>query len=71
MNYKNRYIALNSVGCFLDKVTGITFAMLDIKDSYDKDTATHLNDCSDEWLSSLSKKDKQVVNDFFKFEYIK
>ena len=81
VNYKKRYIALNSVGCFLDKVSGYTFAMLDNVDSPygdspneeddgNYDLSVHLDDCSDEWFDSLSKEDIKSINDFYKFDYI-
>ena len=73
MNYKKRYIALNSVGCFLDRASGYTFAMLDNVDSPygdspnedddgSYDVSVHLDDCTDEWFDSLDKKDRKVVD---------
>ena len=65
-NKNERYVPLYSVGCFLDKTTGMTFAMLSSSDCFCKDNATHLTDCCDEWFDSLDKKDKEIVNNLIK-----
>ena len=65
MKNKERYIKLNSVGCWLDIKTGFTFP--NTKDNrMDKDVAVHLNDCSYEWVDSLEGFDYAIVGIWFK-----
>ena len=71
-----RYVKLNSVGCWFDLKTGCTFPI--IKGSNDSNqkgdkvvsdiygTAVYVEDCSDEWIESLKGIDKTIVGDWFK-----
>ena len=61
MNNTN-YIPLNSVGCLIEEVTGITYPM-------NEDGTTDLmsdgviEDCTEEWFFALSPEDNSVVQD--------
>jgi len=59
----NMLIPLKSVGCFIDNETKITYPM-DLRRERciaDPSMGVHLDECTDEWLNSLSYKDKLKV----------
>ena len=50
-------VVLSSVGCVIDKSTGITFP-IHTDDTIDWDGGTHIHDIeNEEWFESLSEKD--------------
>tara|TARA_R100001594_G_scaffold93034_1_gene127383 strand:+ start:490 stop:696 length:207 start_codon:yes stop_codon:yes gene_type:complete len=62
-----RYVKLNSVGCWLDLKTGYTFPTLKNGTRYtNKGSAVHLKDCSCEWIESLKGIDRAYVGVWFK-----
>ena len=56
----SRYIKLNSVGCYLNFKTGYVFPML-AGGLIGNSNCVDLDDCSEEWFESLSKKDLQII----------
>jgi hypothetical protein len=73
---KERYVKLNSVGCWFDLKTGYTFPINKgskdgnregdevVSDIYG--TAVHVKNCSYEWIESLKGFDKTIVGVWFK-----
>ena len=76
-----RYIKLESVGCWFDLKTGYTFPILEeenvkvpsIKQNQKEPTfdingslAVHLKDCAEEWLEYLEGFDETIVGIWFK-----
>tara|TARA_R110002050_G_scaffold60787_1_gene134712 strand:- start:403 stop:609 length:207 start_codon:yes stop_codon:yes gene_type:complete len=62
-----RYVKLNSVGCWLDLKTGYTFPTLkNGTRETNKDSAVYLKDCSYEWIESLKGMDRVYVGVWFK-----
>ena len=67
----DRYVKLNSVGCWLDLKTGYTFPISQLN-GLEKDIkmyshmSVHLKDCSYEWIDSLKGMDKVYVGVWFK-----
>ena len=58
-------VVLSSVGCVIDKSTGITFP-IHSDDKIDWDGGTHVYDIeNEEWFESLSQKDIGVVTEVF------
>ena len=56
-----RLLHLPSVCAFVDPNTGLVSSQLATGEpEMDEDQATHLDDCCDEWFSSLSKHDTIV-----------
>ncbi len=54
---------LSSVGCVIDKSTGITFP-IHTDDTIDWDGGTHIHDIeNEEWFESLSEKDLDIVGE--------
>ena len=54
-------VVLSSVGCVIDKSTGITFP-IHTDDTIDWDGGTHIHDIeNEEWFESLSEKDLEIV----------
>ena len=63
----DRYVKLESVGCWLDLKTGYTFPMLENGTrETNKDMAVHLEDCDYEWIESLEGMDEVYVGVWFK-----
>ena len=68
---KDRYVKLNSVGCWFDLETGYTFPMSQLngvesdKKMYHR-MVVHVKDCSYEWIESLKGTDKVYVGVWFK-----
>jgi len=64
-NFKLKYMIheLNSVGCVIDTETLNTYPMLR-EGGYDTNEGTivHLDECTDEWFSSLSNEDFGTIN---------
>lgn len=61
----NKIIALNSVGCGIDK-NGFVFPMLN-NGKYDLEMETHILDIDNkEWFKSLDKKDEEIINQYVK-----
>ena len=56
-----KYIKLKSVGTAIDINTLITYA-INVDDSIDYNCGVYIDDCSNEWWYSLSKKDKQTIS---------
>ena len=64
---KYNILPLNSVGCGIDKNTGITYPMY--KDgTYDKNSGVHFQDIDEDWFHKLSPEDNIIVNDVM-YEY--
>ena len=58
-------VVLSSVGCVIDKSTGVTFP-IHSDDTIDWDGGTHIYDIeNEEWFESLSQKDMGVVTEVF------
>ena len=58
-------VVLSSVGCVIDKSTGVTFP-IHSDDMIDWDGGTHVYDIeNEEWFESLSQKDMGVVTEVF------
>ena len=56
-------VVLSSVGCVIDKSTGITFP-IHSDDTIDWDGGTHIHDIeNEEWFESLSEKDFGIVGE--------
>jgi|TARA_Y100000289_G_C3907359_1_gene142676 hypothetical protein len=56
-------VVLSSVGCVIDKSTGITFP-IHSDDTIDWDGGTHIHDIeNEEWFESLSEKDLDIVGE--------
>ena len=56
-------VVLSSVGCVIDKSTGITFH-IHTDDTIDWDGGTHIHDIeNEEWFESLSEKDLDIVGE--------
>ena len=56
-------VVLSSVGCVIDKSTGITFP-IHTDDTIDWDGGTHTHDIeNEEWFESLSEKDLDIVGE--------
>jgi hypothetical protein len=56
-------VVLSSVGCVIDKSTGITFP-IHSDDTIDWDGGTHIHDIeNEEWFESLSEKDFDIVGE--------
>jgi len=56
-------VVLSSVGCVIDKSTGITFP-IHTDDTIDWDGGTHIHDIeNEEWFESLSEKDFDIVGE--------
>ena len=56
-------VVLSSVGCVIDKSTGITFP-IHTDDTIDWDGGTHIHDIeNEERLESLSEKDLDIVGE--------
>ena len=56
-------VVLSSVGCVIDKSTGITFP-IHSDDTIDWDGGTHVYDIeNEEWFESLSEKDLDIVGE--------
>ena len=68
---KDRYVKLNSVGCWFDLKTGYTFPM-SVLNGAESDKkmysgmVVHVKDCSYEWIDSLKGTDKVYVGVWFK-----
>ena len=67
----DRYVKLNSVGCWLDLKTGYTFPTSQLNGlKKDKEMYSHmyvhLKDCTYEWIESLKGMDKVYVGVWFK-----
>ena len=61
MNNTN-YIPLESVGCFIEEVTGITYPM-NSDGTPDLMSDVFIEDCTEEWFLALSPEDNSVVQD--------
>ncbi len=61
MNNTN-YIPLNSVGCLIEEVTGITYPMNE-DGTPDLMSDVFIEDCTEEWFFALSPEDNSVVQD--------
>jgi len=58
-------VVLSSVGCVIDKTTGITFP-IHADDTIDWDGGTHIYDIeNEEWFEALSQKDMGIVTEVF------
>jgi len=58
-------VVLSSVGCVIDKSTGITFP-IHKDDTIDWDGGTHVYDIeNEEWFEALSQKDMGIVTEVF------
>ena len=58
-------VVLSSVGCVIDKSTGVTFP-IHSDDTIDWDGGTHVYDIeNEEWFESLSQKDMGIVTEVF------
>ena len=58
-------VVLSSVGCVIDKSTGVTFP-IHKDDTIDWDGGTHVNDIeNEEWFEALSQKDLGIVTEVF------
>ena len=58
-------VVLSSVGCVIDKSTGVTFP-IHKDDTIDWDGGTHVYDIeNEEWFESLSQKDLGIVTEVF------
>ena len=58
-------VVLSSVGCVIDKSTGVTFP-IHKDDTIDWDGGTHIHDIeNEEWFESLSQKDLGIVTEVF------
>ena len=58
-------VVLSSVGCVIDKSTGVTFP-IHKDDTIDWDGGTHIYDIeNEEWFESLSQKDMGIVTEVF------
>ena len=56
-------VVLSSVGCVIDKSTGITFP-IHSDGTIDWDGGTHIHDIeNEEWFESLSDKDLDIVGE--------
>ena len=56
-------VVLSSVGCVIDKSTGITFP-IHSDDTIDWDGGTHIHDIeNEEWFESWSEKDLDIVGE--------
>ena len=56
-------VVLSSVGCVIDKSTGITFP-IHSDDTIDWDGGTHVYDIeNEEWFESLGEKDLDIVGE--------
>ena len=56
-------VVLSSVGCVIDKSTGVTFP-IHSDDTIDWDGGTHIHDIeNEEWFESLSEKDFDIVGE--------
>ena len=56
-------VVLSSVGCVIDKSTGVTFP-IHSDDTIDWDGGTHIHDIeNEEWFESLSEKDLDIVGE--------
>ena len=56
-------VVLSSVGCVIDKSTGVTFP-IHTDDTIDWDGGTHIHDIeNEEWFESLSEKDLDIVGE--------
>jgi hypothetical protein len=56
-------VVLSSVGCVIDKSTGITFP-IHTDDTIDWDGGTHIHDIeNEEWFESLSEKYLDIVGE--------
>ena len=67
---KQRYIKLESVGCWFDLKTGYTYPTIMFDNQMDEPIgdamSVHLNDCSEDWLESLEGFDETIVGIWFK-----
>lgn len=58
-------VVLSSVGCVIDKSTGVTFP-IHKDDTIDWDGGTHVYDIeNEEWFEALSQKDMGIVTEVF------
>ena len=58
-------VVLSSVGCVIDKSTGVTFP-IHKDDTIDWDGGTHVYDIeNEEWFEALSQKDLGIVTEVF------
>ena len=58
-------VVLSSVGCVIDKSTGVTFP-IHKDDTIDWDGGTHIYDIeNEEWFEALSQKDMGIVTEVF------
>ena len=58
-------VVLSSVGCVIDKSTGVTFP-IHSDDTIDWDGCTHIYDIeNEEWFEALSQKDMGIVTEVF------
>ena len=57
-----KMIALNSVGCYVNSETGITYPM-EKDGNYDKNCGVHLNDIDEYWYYKLSPSDNIIIQD--------
>ena len=58
-------VVLSSVGCVIDKSTGVTFPIHE-DDTIDWDGGTHVYDIeNEEWFEALSQKDLGIVTEVF------
>ena len=56
-------VVLSSVGCVIDKTTGITFP-IHADDTIDWDGGTHIHDIeNEEWFDNLSQNDIDFIED--------
>lgn len=58
----NMILKLISVGSVIDTETKMTYAMYQ-NGTYDKESGVHLNECSKEWVDSLSNDDVLLINE--------
>ena len=62
-------VILKSVGCVYDTETKMTFAMYNesaqklYNKIYDEESGTHLDDCDEHWVDTLSDEDVLLINE--------
>ena len=61
-NMNENLIPLESVGCFIDEKTGMTYPMNN-DNTPDMSLDVFIEDCTDEWFMSLSPMDNSEVQD--------
>ena len=58
-----RYVKLNSVGCWLDIKHGYTYPITS-EGGITSSPRVSINDCSDEWYQSLDSYDFEIVKEY-------